>query len=63
MYVLVLLSYMQGGMKAVLWTDTLQSLLMVVGVIAVMAAGVHREGGVANVWEASRVSGRLDFLV
>lgn len=50
-------------MKAVLWADTLQSLLMVVGVITVTAAGIYTEGGVANIWEANRVSGRLDFLV
>lgn len=49
-------------MKAVLWTDTLQSLLMVSGLVAVIITGVIKEGGIGNIWEVNRMSGRLDFM-
>lgn len=50
-------------MKAVLWTDTIQTVFMVGGLLTVLIVGFIREGGIGNVWEANLQSGRLDFLV
>jgi sodium-coupled monocarboxylate transporter 8/12 len=51
-----------GGMKAVLVTDLLQGLLMLVAVFAVVVDGVIYAGGFGNVWEKARQGGRIDFF-
>ncbi|XP_055938541.1 putative sodium-dependent multivitamin transporter [Argiope bruennichi] len=48
-----------GGMKAVLWTDVLQALLMYVGLIAILAKGSADVGGVQTVWSRAEEGGRL----
>lgn len=50
-----------GGMKAVLWTDLFQSLLMFVSMLAVIAAGTSRIGGFSNVMHEIIEGGRLEF--
>ena len=45
-----------------LWTDTLQLIVMILGVLTVLIMGITEEGGFDQVWEASKVSGRLDML-
>ena len=49
-------------MKAVLWTDTFQLLIIFAGVITVFTAGVIQEGGFGNITEVNRLSGRLDVF-
>ena len=49
-------------MKAVLWTDTLQLLIIFVGVLIVFTAGVIHEGGLGGITKVSRQSGRLDVF-
>lgn len=49
-------------MKAVLWTDTLQLVIMVVGTFIVYITGVIKEGGFAEVYRVSKISGRLDIF-
>lgn len=51
-----------GGLKAVVWTDTLQFLLMIGGVIAVTILGLMETGGFTNVWETADAGGRLTFF-
>ena len=51
-----------GGLKAVVWTDTLQFLLMVVAIIAVITLGLLSVDGVENVWEAAERGKRLIFF-
>lgn len=51
----------QGGLKAVLWTDTLQIGIMFAGIFAVII-NAFRISGAAQIWESARVSGRLDFI-
>lgn len=48
-----------GGMKAVLWTDVLQALLMYVGLVAMLVKGSMDVGGVQNVWSRAKEGGRL----
>ncbi|CAI4227779.1 unnamed protein product [Auanema sp. JU1783] len=53
-----------GGLKAVVWTDSLQAVLMYGGVFAIIYKGLShpRVGGFSRVWEIAKVSGRLDEL-
>lgn len=51
-----------GGLKAVVWTDTLQFLLMLCAICAVVFLGLKEAGGIGNVWEAADRGGRLIFF-
>nr|XP_042912272.1 sodium-dependent multivitamin transporter-like [Parasteatoda tepidariorum] len=42
---------LQGGLKAVLWTDVLQAMLMYTCVIAFLSAGTVDTGGVSKIYE------------
>jgi Na+/proline symporter len=53
---------LQGGLKAVVWTDALQTFLMFGGVIIVMILGTVNVGGPGVVWERNHQSGRLEFF-
>lgn len=49
-----------GGIKAVVWTDVLQAVIMLAAIIAVMVKGTIEVGGFDVVWERNLESGRLD---
>ncbi|KAG8013157.1 Sodium-dependent multivitamin transporter [Nibea albiflora] len=53
--------FQTGGLKAVIWTDVFQTVVMFAGQLAVIVVGVHRTGGVSEVWrkvwEGNRISG------
>eukprot|EP00058_Branchiostoma_floridae_P016917 XP_002602405.1 hypothetical protein BRAFLDRAFT_199313 [Branchiostoma floridae] len=51
-----------GGMKAVMWTDTFQVVVMVAGFLAVIIQGTIEAGGPARVWELNRQGQRLEFF-
>ncbi|KAG7313328.1 hypothetical protein JYU34_000439 [Plutella xylostella] len=51
-----------GGLKAVVWTDTLQIVLMYFGVIFVLVYGTWKIGGVAKVIELNEKGDRLEFF-
>ncbi|XP_076030466.1 sodium-coupled monocarboxylate transporter 1-like [Oratosquilla oratoria] len=51
-----------GGVKAVVYTDTFQSVVMVAGVVAVIAQGCVEVGGGAAVWEINKDHGRIEFF-
>ncbi|XP_054162852.1 sodium-coupled monocarboxylate transporter 1-like [Oppia nitens] len=51
-----------GGIKAVIWTDVLQCILMFLGVIMVIIQGVIEVGGVAEVWNINERGDRLKFF-
>ncbi|CAL8274446.1 unnamed protein product [Merluccius merluccius] len=50
-----------GGLKAVIWTDVFQTVVMFAGQLAVIVVGVQQAGGVAAVWtkvsEGNRIAG------
>ncbi|KAL8559128.1 hypothetical protein ACOMHN_046176 [Nucella lapillus] len=50
-----------GGMKAVLWTDTFQAVIMVGGLLAVLIRGSIVTGGFAHAWEVAAERGRIKF--
>lgn len=41
----------QGGMRAVVWTDALQFVVMFGGIIAVIVRGLIEVGGFEKVWQ------------
>lgn len=51
-----------GGLKAVVWTDTLQGVLMLIATAAVAFIGLKKVGGFANVIQAAREGDRIDFF-
>lgn len=51
-----------GGLKAVMWTDTLQFLLMMFACIPVIYLGLQSTGGFMNVWKSAERGGRLIFF-
>lgn len=50
---------MLGGIKAVVWTDFLQGLVMVVSMLTTITLGVINVGGFGVVWERCRLGGRI----
>lgn len=53
---------LQGGLKAVVWTDTLQTMLILLGVSTVSILGTVNVGGLGVVWQRSEEGGRIDFF-
>lgn len=51
--------FVQGGMKAVVWTDSLQMLVILAGLIAVLIQGALETGGLANAWRIANEQGRV----
>uniref|UniRef100_A0A182UC24 Sodium/solute symporter n=1 Tax=Anopheles melas TaxID=34690 RepID=A0A182UC24_9DIPT len=51
-----------GGLRAVVWTDTLQFVLMIGACIAVIVLGISSVGGFMEVWEAADRGKRLIFF-
>lgn len=51
----------QGGLKAVIWTDVFQTVVMFAGQLAVIVVGASQAGGIAEVWRkavnGSRIAG------
>ncbi|XP_034256929.1 sodium-coupled monocarboxylate transporter 1-like isoform X2 [Thrips palmi] len=51
-----------GGLRAVVWTDTLQTALMVLGVLAVLILGTVSVGGVGVVFRRAAATDRLELF-
>ncbi|VDM31532.1 unnamed protein product [Hydatigera taeniaeformis] len=51
-----------GGMKAVVWTDVLQSVVMFVGLILLMVFGCQQVGGIDKVWRIAKKGERLNIF-
>ncbi|XP_052069320.1 sodium-coupled monocarboxylate transporter 1-like [Mytilus californianus] len=50
-----------GGMKAVLWTDSFQAVLMLTGILVTLILGTVKVGGIAAVWKIADENGRINF--
>ncbi|NXK70563.1 SC5A6 protein, partial [Sylvietta virens] len=48
-----------GGLKAVIWTDVFQTLVMLAGQVAVIVVGAWRVGGMARVWRVAEQEGKI----
>ncbi|NXX43011.1 SC5AC protein, partial [Tricholaema leucomelas] len=51
-----------GGLKAVVWTDAFQMVVMVAGFVTVLIRGTTLNGGAAKVWENAYEGSRLNIL-
>ncbi|XP_071451352.1 sodium-coupled monocarboxylate transporter 1-like [Hetaerina americana] len=51
-----------GGLKAVVWTDALQMVMMFGSMAVVVVAGTISVGGLQTVWERSEKSNRIEFF-
>ncbi|XP_057702213.1 sodium-coupled monocarboxylate transporter 1 [Corythoichthys intestinalis] len=49
-----------GGLKAVIWTDVLQMVIMLAGFVAVIARGAVLQGGLSKIWEDAEEGRRLE---
>lgn len=54
--------FLQGGLRAVLWTDTFQTFVVVGGLIGIIVMGCGRLGGMAEVWRISQEGQRIQFF-
>ena len=53
---------MLGGMRAVVWTDSLQFIVMFGGVVVILVVVFsHIPGGMSEVWETAKEAGRLEL--
>ena len=50
-----------GGIKAVVWTDTLQFVVMIAGLLTVVIIGAGKVGGFEHAWNIASDYGRIEF--
>ena len=51
-----------GGIKAVLWTDVFQSVLMFLSMIIIIVKGTYDVGGLNVVWQRAQLGKRIEFF-
>ncbi|XP_071517591.1 sodium-coupled monocarboxylate transporter 2-like isoform X2 [Panulirus ornatus] len=51
-----------GGVKAVVYTDVMQTFVMFGGVLLVVILSCHDLGGIGNVWDIAKQGSRLEFF-
>nr|XP_006811538.1 PREDICTED: sodium-dependent multivitamin transporter-like [Saccoglossus kowalevskii] len=57
-----IISIYEGGMKAVIWADVFQCIIMTSSVLAVLVIGTIKAGGMAEVMAYNNEHGRLDLF-
>ncbi len=50
-------------MKAVIWTDVFQTVVMFAGILAVIIHGSIEFKGFSNIWKINEQGGRIEFDV
>ncbi|XP_060064282.1 sodium-coupled monocarboxylate transporter 1-like [Ylistrum balloti] len=51
-----------GGLRAVVWTDTFQTFVVMAGLIAIIVVGSREVGGLDRVWQIAEHGGRIHFI-
>ncbi|KAL7636005.1 UNVERIFIED_CONTAM: hypothetical protein RMT77_013823 [Armadillidium vulgare] len=51
-----------GGIKAVIWTDVFQFIVMVIGLVSLLAVGVAQNGGIIETLYKASKGGRLEMF-
>lgn len=49
-------------MKAVVWTDSLQLIIMFAGMFTLLITGSNKVGGLGEVWRIANENGRIRFF-
>ncbi|KAB1267310.1 Sodium-dependent multivitamin transporter [Camelus dromedarius] len=57
-----MLSFLQGGLKAVIWTDVFQTLVMFLGQLVVIIVGSAKVGGLGHVWDVASQHGLISGI-
>lgn len=52
----------QGGLKAVIWTDVFQTFVMFAGQVAVIVVGTIKVGGMGRVWQLAADQGKVSGI-
>ncbi|XP_048404749.2 sodium-coupled monocarboxylate transporter 1-like isoform X4 [Stegostoma tigrinum] len=60
-YRLGVTSSYEGGLKAVVWTDVFQIVIMIIGLVAIIVQAIILKGGISNVLNTADHGGRLNF--
>ncbi|KAH7938576.1 hypothetical protein HPB49_025575 [Dermacentor silvarum] len=60
-YKMDITSINEGGIKAVIWTDVVQMVLMFAGYIMVIVSGLQHLGGFENMWRIASDGGRVIY--
>ena len=55
-------SFLQGGLKAVVWADVLQAVIMAAGMVAIVVQGAINVGGFCNIFTISAEHGRMNIF-
>lgn len=53
----------QGGMKAVIWTDSLQVMIMFAGILTILITGSIKLGGLDVAWRVANENDRIKFFM
>lgn len=53
---------MFGGIKAVVWADVIQALIMIGSCIVFVVLGVIKVGGLSTVWQRATDGNRIEFF-
>ncbi|XP_068986250.1 sodium-coupled monocarboxylate transporter 1-like [Bombus flavifrons] len=61
-YVVCIFYASQGGMKAVIMTDTFQAAVLLGSLFLIAGCGLSWEGGPSLVWQVNEQSGRMEFF-
>ncbi|XP_078460340.1 sodium-dependent multivitamin transporter-like isoform X3 [Lampetra planeri] len=54
--------FQMGGLKAVIWADAFQTVVMVAGQLAVIGVGCWQAGGIGRVWDIASQGGRISAI-
>uniref|UniRef100_A0A0X3PME5 Sodium-coupled monocarboxylate transporter 1 n=1 Tax=Schistocephalus solidus TaxID=70667 RepID=A0A0X3PME5_SCHSO len=49
-----------GGLKGVVWTDVIQLIIMLIGMIVILAVGLVTVGGPVTMWQTAWMDGKID---
>ena len=55
------LLFLQGGMKAVIWTDVFQGVVMLAGMTTIIVVGTVKVGSLGQVFDLAKKGHRLDI--
>ncbi|XP_044580342.1 sodium-coupled monocarboxylate transporter 1 isoform X2 [Cotesia glomerata] len=61
-YVVCIFYASQGGMKAVIMTDTFQGIVLLISLFVVVSMGMTLQGGISKVWQDNLETDRIEFF-
>lgn len=51
-----------GGLKGVVWSDTLQFVITLITLFILMIMGIISAGGLGNIWGRAKAADRIEFF-